>query len=801
MSRGYHRPLPTLVIFAVGTVACLTPSTRADLIFLKDGFVIEGKTKQESKVEIDPFGGAVVLPKGAVYVDDGPRRFYFSQTMVRIVEEKEPPGEDQVIHRRPGGVISPRRMVSIDGVLDSPGWNSDWERKLTIRSGGQTAALGQHISLLTPHWFRADATATFSWSAAYLTRELSLNDFVGLLSNHKEFQETRDQSEEERALRRLRFSQFCAQAGWYGEAERELKRMLTDFPSQKEKAEQALKVIANIRAREDLERLKRLHLASRYTLAEKLLAEFDEERAPEDVLAAVKGMRRQYDKVNQQGKEAAERLAAISDKAAGESREPFQRAVQAILAEMGPNNLDRLDPFLSQARQAERQIARGKKPLLEPNDLLALAISGWLLGGPSAEASSQTAIRLWRAREMVQAYLNTPGRAARGQVLAGYHSEEKNPVSIDWMAQMLPTMPPPEAEESPRPVPVEKQAPGAGNAAYLVQVPPEYRHTQAYPVLVVLHDSTEKPVAALQRWSEVAAEYGYILLAPQWQQGLSEAYTYSEAEHASVLGSLNDLRRRFNVDSDRVFLFGLGSGADMAFDVGLSHPHLFAGVVPMGGHPNYFTMRYVMNMQYLPFLIFTGDRSGDAAKKTQEVASKWMQLGFPTVWVHYKGRGVEWFGGEVSTILEWMRDKRRSFPRHQLGIPGSSGFGKEFATMRTCDDRFYWFGVKQISPRNLNTVGGWNNAALPATVAGRIDPVTNTIHLTTRGIGGGTIYVERDMEGNTLIDFNKPVTVYANLRARFANKQVSPDLEVLLEELYERGDRQRLVLGKFDLDF
>jgi hypothetical protein len=799
MSRGYYRTLLTLATVAAGVLACLSPVTRADLIFLKDGFVIEGKTKQETKVEIDPINReGFLLPTGAVYIDDGPRRFYFSQTMVRIVEEKESPGDDQLIHRRPGGIVSPRRMVPIDGVLDEPGWNKDWERKLTIRSGGQTAALGQHISILTPHWFRADATATFSWSAAYLTRELSLNDLVSLLSNHKDFEETPQQSEEERGLRRLRFSQFCAQAGWYGEAERELKRMLADFPSQKEKAERALQVIANIRAREDLERMKRLHRASQHALVQKLLADFDEERSPEDVLAAVKAMRRDYEKITQQGKEAADRLAAVAKEAAGEDRELFQRAVQAILAEMDPSNLDRLDPFLSQARQAERQIAKGMKPFLEPNDLLALAVSGWLLGGASAEANTQTAVRLWRGREMVQTYLTTPGRAGWGQVLGSYLSEEKQPISIDWMAQMLTTMPPPEAAESPRPVPVELQAPGG--AAYLVQVPPEYRHTRAYPVLVVLHDSTEKPVTALKRWSAAAGEYGFIVVAPQWQQGLSQEYTYSPAEHDAVVASLNDLRRRFNVDSDQVFLFGLGSGADMAFDVGLSHPHLFAGVVPMGGHPNYFTMRYVMNTQYLPFLIYTGDRSGDSAKKTQEVASKWMQVGFPTVWVHYKGRGVEWFGGEVPTILEWMRDKRRAFPRHQLGIPGSAGFGKEFATMRACDDRFYWFGLRQISPRCLNTVGGWNNAATPATVAGRVDPVSNTVHLNTRGFGAGTIYVERDTEGNTLIDFTKPVTVYANLRARFANRLVKPDLEVLLEELYERGDRQRLVLGKFELD-
>jgi hypothetical protein len=61
-------------------------------------------------------------------------------------------------------------------------------------------------------------------------------------------------------------------------------------------------------------------------------------------------------------------------------------------------------------------------------------------------------------------------------------------------------------------------------------------------------------------WSDAAAEIGYILAAPAWQPGglNGNAYTYSERDHAGVLNTRRDLKRHFNVDEDRVFLFGLG---------------------------------------------------------------------------------------------------------------------------------------------------------------------------------------------------------------------------------------------------
>src|SRR5262249_2872454 len=164
-----------------------------------------------------------------------------------------------------------------------------------------------------------------------------------------------------------------------------------------------------------------------------------------------------------------------------------------------------------------------------------------------------------------------------------------------------------------------------------------------------------KATSMLQRWRKAAADHGYILAAPDWERGLAANYGYTEREHDTVLDTLRDLRRRFQIDSDRVFLFGLGEGGKMAFDVGLWHPDLFAGVIPMGAAPEFHARRYWRNAQLTPFYVVNGTRAGESATQLRDQFTNWSQRHFASLWVEYKGRGIEWLGGEVPHVFDWMR--------------------------------------------------------------------------------------------------------------------------------------------------
>jgi predicted esterase len=427
-----------------------------------------------------------------------------------------------------------------------------------------------------------------------------------------------------------------------------------------------------------------------------------------------------------------------------------------------------------------------------------LAISGWLLGSASAEMSVETAQRLWNGRALVFNYLRTDDPNKRQQLiqqhLAGTRTES---ASIDELVQIIRTLPPSAAE---------KKLPEGGapykteGVTYFVQLPPEYRHGRAYPVLIVLHNAGEKPTDMLKRFADAAAENGYILLAPEWQNGSNSKYTYSEAEHAGVLSALRDLRRRFNTDEDRVFLTGLGEGGAMAFDIGLGHPSLFAGILPMGSGPQFHAELNWRNAQYLPFYVISGSQEPDH-EKLKELFNNWLILRpFPTLWIDYKGRGVEWFAGEVPNMFDWMRGKRRAFPLHKLGSDGGGGsFGNEFCTMRASDNYFYWLSSDDI--RSTRDISNWRAryGRQPATLTASIDTdnkLGNVINLKTSGIGQVTIWLGRNNKGEDMIDFDKPVTVRHGFSTVLLPRKIPPSLEVLLEDLYQRGDRQHLFLAK-----
>jgi pimeloyl-ACP methyl ester carboxylesterase len=373
-------------------------------------------------------------------------------------------------------------------------------------------------------------------------------------------------------------------------------------------------------------------------------------------------------------------------------------------------------------------------------------------------------------------------------------------VEVDEVAQLVPNLPPVAPARDISPAPTTRTI-GNGRISYQIQLPPEYSHNRPYPVLIVLHHSGEKASAMLERWSAGAAENGYILVAPEWEPALGSGYNYTEMEQATVLKTLQDLRRCYRIDSDRVFLFGLGEGGKMAFDVGLSHPSLFAGVMPMGAAPFYFPGRCWRNAQYLPLYVVNGSLAGESTTQLRQIFTFWALRAYPALWVAYKGRGQEWYGGEVPNLFDWMRRQSRALPLHELGTDGLGGsFGNEFTILRPAGNRFYWLDATEINPRNTVSMARWNNLVPPATLTARTDPDTNEMVIKTSGILKLSVLMVRTARGQYNIDPDKPLTIRVGFRAVVVNRKVSASLEVLLEDLHQRGDRQQLVVGRVDVN-
>jgi hypothetical protein len=793
---GWHRAA------LVGLALALSAGAgRADLLFLKDGFVLQGKVKREGTIIFDEATKEPIhMPKGFFMVDDGPRRVFFSHTQVRIAEKKDPPNEEKVVAKYSKVQVNPRILPPLLEVLKAKDWDQGWERQVTIRTPDGPLTLPQHVGMVTPYWARADSMGRFAWSAAYLTRELGPESVQALLATHPDFQEAKEETPAARTARRLRLCDFYAQAGWYTFAERELDRLVRDLPDQKLRVDKAREVLAGLRRGDLFEEIKRLHNAGQFEAVRKRLADFPETGAEAKMVADLHEIKSDYEATALRRDEAVRLLDEARRGLKGTDADALGKAAKALLADLkagAPEVLPRLDAFLGQARQAERQRKNGKVPEASPAELVSLAVSGWLVGSAAAETKPATAARLWRAREMVLAYLRADGLERR-RVLEAYRKEDKDETTLEEILQIIPQLPPPEPLEKVTTDVVAMQAPaGRQRARYHLKLPPEYRPTRSYPVLVVLHQAGERAEDMLHRWAGPAAENGYVLVAPEWEKATNGKYNFTEDEHAAVLAPLRDMRRRLQIDTERVFLFGLGEGGTMAFDVGLAHPDLFAGVIPMGGEPETFPRAYWRNAQYLPFYVVSGNRSGPAEAATRELFNNWIQRGFPSLWIDYKGRGIEWLAGEVPNVFDWMRPKRRTFPMKQLGTDGNGGpFGTEFCTMRQGDNRFYWLSTDAVAEGHVNDPFEFKNRVQPATLTARVDGPNNEVFVRTTGLGQVTVWLGRNAKGEGMIDFDKPVTVRLNLAPVWNNRKITPSLAVLLEDLALRGDKQTLFVAK-----
>src|SRR5262249_23302686 len=118
----------------------------------------------------------------------------------------------------------------------------------------------------------------------------------------------------------------------------------------------------------------------------------------------------------------------------------------------------------------------------------------------------------------------------------------------------------------------------------------------------------------------------------------------------------------------------------------------------------------------------------------------------------------------------------------------------EFKTFRSTDNRFYWLSAGGVRDAFLNEAGSaWNVTRQPAFMTAHIAS-NNQVIVNTRGVEDVTLWFPA-----ALVNFEKPVTVRMNGQVQWNNKALPQSLVTLLEDFYERSDRQRLMLAKLRL--
>lgn len=771
-------------IFRLLLVAVLlggaTPS-RATEITLRNGTRLSGVVGKitglaQDPTNPDPTGGQITVSQ-IVLVDDEIRRVFVPSKQVAARAEGEPVVEERI--RIPQRVPISGRRINVIGAIYAISEFDEYGRRIFSMAGPKGRLdLVQGITEVTPRYCKVECLQgkdAYVWTQYVATSSIPREKLSRILMRHIDPRNAND---------RMRIVTLYIQAERFKEARIELEQIIEDFPTLKDKKKQ----VAQLRQQSARRLIREIELrqrAGQHRLAYTMLNQFPEDGVAGETLLRVREMLQDYEKRMKQGDKVLELLdthfEAMTDEAA---KADLQPTIEEIRKGLSLNTLDRMSDYLRLADDTK----------MGPGEKLSLAVSGWILGAGSATENLAVSADLLQVRDAVVRYLNTDNELDRASVLEQLRSLEGG--TPNYVSKILANLAPPKVttEESNKPGFYELTTPGLsgeGDITYYVQLPPEYDPNRRYPCIVTLNGSATSPEQQIDWWAGdyierinlrvgQAARHGYIVIAPKWSKDRQRRYNFSAQEHAAVLYSLSDAMRRCSIDSDRVFLSGHSMGGDAAWDIGLAHPDIWAGVIPIVATTGRYITRYWENGRGLPMYFVAGEMDGRRLKENAIDLDRYLtKVGYDCTVVEYKGRGHEHFSDELQYLFDWMRVQERQFTKREF----------KTVTMRPWDNYFWWVELGNFPVNSIVPPATWpNTRAKPAVTEARI--IENNIFVKSAA-DAVTVFLTPDM-----VDFSQRILINVNRRGKTA--EVRPDVAVMLEDARTRGDRKHPFWAKVD---
>jgi len=749
---------------------------------LKDGRVLHGKLGEVSGLADIPqpqsSDGEGPLQLILLMDDDLCRTFVSKRLIKEVRQDQAGHGEEKFsIHQR---VMHNGQTVSSVGPAIGVQPFDEFGRRIygMYTARGEVDVI-QGITEMTARWAKVEGISHV-WDMRIATNSIPRDVLHKILLkqiNPKDIEQLK------------KIARFYLQGERYEDAQQALDDLLAAFPDRKELKEQLAPIIRSIKqlsAQQLSDELKLRRDAGQHGLVWDGLKKFPSDEVGGEILQGVGNMLQDYETKSARCKKVIEIIDELLPKISDSYRhEQLLKIRDEMAAELSINTIDRMAAFLQNAEDAQ----------MSADEKLALAISGWLLGSDSSIEQLPVALSMYGIRRQLREYLNEPLKLKREQILDGLRSQEgSSPALIaDLLSHMKPPIDPPAQVSPERPGYFKLAAPGVPKEppiTYWVQLPPEYDPYKLYPAVVTLNGagntaesqidwwagdwikprqatgknknaddvhspdgkkSNEKkpaeknPATSLSRIGQ-ATRRGYIVIAPEWREEHQKQYDYSAREHTAVLNSLRDACRRFSIDTDRVYLSGYSMGGDAAWDIGLAHPDLWAGVIPISALADRYCTFYWENAKYLPFYVVLGELDGRKLTDNARDLDRYLKRGYDATVIEYQGRGHDDFHEEILRIFDWMGRFRRNF------------FPREFtcSTMRDWDNFFWWVELEGMPPKSEVDPAQWPPPAgmRPVQVKGII--TNNNLNITT-GTAQVSVWISPQM-----VDFKQRVSISVN---------------------------------------
>jgi poly(3-hydroxybutyrate) depolymerase len=338
-----------------------------------------------------------------------------------------------------------------------------------------------------------------------------------------------------------------------------------------------------------------------------------------------------------------------------------------------------------------------------------------------------------------------------------------------------------------------------GQFSYWLTVPDRYDPAKKYQVRFQLHGGVMRQEATLRGDGVVrlaGAEQIYISPA-----GWSEAPWWSDQQVASLRAILEDVKRDYNVDENRVVVSGVSDGGTGAYYVAMRDTTPYASFLPLNGYV--LVLRspelairgdlFLNNLRNKPLYIVNGGR--DPLYPVDAVQPSIVHLHAGGVAMVYRpqpdaGHDTSWWPA--------IKDDFEEFVRTHPRVPLPDTLTWEVSETRTWN-RAHWLIVDKLgtTPGDATDLDDLNRSAGQAIFrngrSGRVDLTRagNTVSVWTRGVKELTLLLSPDQ-----FDFGKPVKVVVNGRVAFDGR-VEKSLETL--EKWAARDHDRTMLFAAEL--
>jgi hypothetical protein len=166
-----------------------------------------------------------------------------------------------------------------------------------------------------------------------------------------------------------------------------------------------------------------------------------------------------------------------------------------------------------------------------------------------------------------------------------------------------------------------------------------------------------------------------------------------------------------------------------------------------------------------------------------------MSNGCDMLVAQYKSRGHETFYSEIHRLFEWMELHRRPVEPKEF----------KFLSLHTADVRLHWVRWADTAPtRTASPKPGKATPSKPAKPitlsADVLAGETDKKKIVVAGRGPITLWLNP-----ALVDFDKRLVVEVGGQRKF-NDFLKPEIEAVVEDFRQRGDRQRLHAVRLHLE-